>query len=65
MAAVINELVAQRKASHAMMMEMDAAMMAHMMRHMKMGAMKSGMDCPMMKMGMPSEPKVEEKPPAN
>src|SRR5271157_5740826 len=30
MAAVINELVAQRKASRAMMMDMQSAMMAHM-----------------------------------
>lgn len=33
MAAVITELVAQRKAGHAMMMEMEPEMMRHMMRH--------------------------------
>jgi hypothetical protein len=66
MAAVINELVAQSKASHAMTMEMEAAMVAHMMSHMKkMDAMRGAMDCPMMKMGMPSKPEAEEKAPAN
>jgi hypothetical protein len=58
MAAVINELVAQRKASHSMMMEMQPAMMAHMMHHMH--GTKGAMECPMMKMGSP-EPKAEEK----
>lgn len=33
MAAVITELVAQRKADHAMMMEMEPELMRHMMRH--------------------------------
>ncbi len=48
MAAVINELVAQRKASHAMAHEMETSMMGHMNMH----GMKGEMDCPMMKTGM-------------
>jgi len=55
MAAVLNELVAQSKASHSMMMEMQPEMMAHMMRHMEMHATKGEMECPMMKMGMDHE----------
>jgi hypothetical protein len=47
-AAVINELVAQRKAAHAMMEEMEPAMMAHMAGHMEGHGMKGAM-CPMMK----------------
>ncbi len=35
MAAVLTELVAQRKASRAMMMEMQPEMMAHMRHHMR------------------------------
>ena len=62
MAAVINELVAQRKASRAMMMEMQPAMMAHMMHHMHMQGAKGAMECPMMKKGNPPEPKPDEKP---
>ena len=54
MAAVISELVSQRKAARGMMMQMQPAMMAHMMRHMQMGMMQgaaaSMADCPMMKM---------------
>lgn len=62
MAAVINQLVAEQKASRSMMMEMQPAMMAHMMRHMKMmqgteGAMK----CPMMKTCDAPETGTEEK----
>ena len=34
MAAVLTELVAQRKAQHSMMMEIQPGMMAHMRRHM-------------------------------
>lgn len=46
-AAVVTELVSQRKSEHVMAAEMDEAMMAHMMRHMQMG--KDGMaHCPMM-----------------
>ncbi len=56
MAAVINELVAQRKAMHAMMMEMQPAMMSHMMHHMEMQGAKGMMECPMM-------PKAEDKKP--
>jgi Skp family chaperone for outer membrane proteins len=63
MAAVINELVAQRKASHSMMSEMQPAMMTHMMRHMRMHGTKGAMECPMMKEHAP-EPKAEEKKPA-
>ena len=59
MAAVINELVAQRKALRSMMMEMQPAMMHHMHMH---GA-KGAMECPMMKTGNAPEPKAaEEKP---
>ena len=66
MAAVITELVTQRKAMHSMMMEMQPAMMAHMMRHKDMKGMKGmhggkgAMECPMMKMGDAPEPKAEE-----
>ena len=51
MAAVLNELVAQRKTSRAMKAEMEAAMMPHMMRHMQMHgtSTKGTMECPMMK----------------
>jgi Skp family chaperone for outer membrane proteins len=67
MAAVLNELVSQRKALRSMMMEMQPVMMAHMMHHMHMhgtkGAMGAmgAMECPMMKMGTAPEPKAEEK----
>jgi len=65
MAAVLNELVAQRKATHSMMMEMQPEMMAHMGRHMGMHAAKGTMECPMMKMGMAHEPKPVETKPKN
>lgn len=55
MAAVLNELVAQSKASHSMMMEMQPKMMTHMMRHSEMDATKGAMECPMMKKGMDHE----------
>ena len=61
MAAVINELVAQRKVMHSMMMEMQPEMMAHMMRHKDMKGMHGGtgaMECPMMKMGDAPESKT-------
>ena len=61
MAAVLNELVAQRKALRSMMMEMQPVMMAHMMHHMH--GTKGAMECPMMKMGTAPEPKAEEKKP--
>lgn len=63
MAAVLNELVAQRKTSHAMMMTMQPEMMAHMMRHREMHATKGAMECPMMKMGMAHHTKPEETKP--
>ena len=65
MAAVLNELVAQRKATHSMMMEMQPEMMAHMGRHMGMHAAKGTMECPMMKMGMVQESKPVEAKPKN
>ena len=65
MAAVLNELVAQRKASHAMMMEMQPEMMAHMARHMGMHAGEGAMGCPMMKRGMAHEPMPEATKPKN
>ena len=61
MAAVLNELVTQRKALRSMMMEMQPAMMAHMMHHMH--GTKGTMECPMMKTGNAPEPKAEEKKP--
>lgn len=69
MAAVINELVAQRKAMRSMMTEMQGGMMAHMMGHMNSQQMKGAMhpmsDCSMMKMGgkegCPTKPKAEEQ----
>ena len=52
-AAVINELVAQRKQMQAQMMAMQPEMMKHMMGHLRMGMMKGMEDamskCPMMK----------------
>ena len=52
MAAVINELVDQRRAMHEGMMTMQPMMMGHMMGHMQNGmmkGMKEGMsNCPMM-----------------
>ena len=63
MAAVINELVAQRKALRSMMMEMQSPMMAHMIHHMHMHGTKGAMECPMMKTGNAPEPKAEEKKP--
>jgi hypothetical protein len=63
MAAVINELVAQRKALRSMMMEMQPAMMSHMAHHMQMHGAKGAMECPMMKTGNAPEPKAEEKTP--
>jgi hypothetical protein len=48
-AAVISELVAQRKEMRQQMMTMAPEMMKHMMGHMRMEMMKGMMDCPMMK----------------
>jgi hypothetical protein len=63
MAAVINELVTQRTALSAMMMEMQPAMMTHLMRHMDKDGAKGAMDCPMMKPGNAPAPKAEDKKP--
>lgn len=56
MAAVINELVAQRKTGRTMKMEMQPGMMAHMAHHSEM---HGAMDCPMMKMGKAPAAKTE------
>jgi hypothetical protein len=63
MAAVINELVAQRKASRSMM-EAQPAMMGHMMHHMGMQGPKGAMECPMLKTGNAPEPAADEKKPS-
>ena len=63
MAAVINELVVQRKALRSMMMEMQPAMMAHMAHHLQPDGPWGAMDCPMMKTGNSPEPKAEETKP--
>jgi hypothetical protein len=65
MMAVLNELVAQRKAAHSMMMEMQPGMMAHGMRHMGMHVSPGAMECPMMKMHMHREPRPVETKPKN
>jgi hypothetical protein len=56
MAAVVNEIVTQRRAMHSHMMQMHEHMMSHMTEHMHMGdmqAMRRSMQaCPMMR-GMP------------
>jgi len=61
MAAVLNELVAQRKAMHSMMMEMQPAMMAHMMHHMHMQGAKGSHGLPDDEGGQASEPKQRRK----
>lgn len=48
-AAVINELVSQRKQMREQMMTMMPEMMGHMMQHMHSGGMESMSGCPMMK----------------
>ena len=63
MAAVLNELVTQRKAFLSMMMEMQPKMMAHMAHHTQMHGTKGAMECPMMKTGHAPEPKTEETKP--
>lgn len=69
MAAVLTELVAQRKANRSMMMEMQPGMMGHMMHHQGMhgtkGAMGTmgAMNCPMMKADETPEAKAEETKP--
>jgi predicted transcriptional regulator len=49
-AAVVNEMVTQRKAMMESMMKMHQGTMAHMMEHMQAGPKSMAM-CPMMKMG--------------
>ena len=60
MAAVINELVAQRSMMQKEMMTMQPQMMEHMMEHMKSGMMKGMADsmasCPMMKQDSSATP---------
>jgi hypothetical protein len=56
MAAVLNELVAQRKVSRSMMLGMEHEMTGHMAHHGHMG--KGAKDCPMMTAG----PALETKP---
>ena len=63
MAAVINELVAQRKVMRSMMEEMQPAMMEHMMGHKGMHDGKGSMDCPMAKTGKTPDAKPAEKKP--
>jgi predicted transcriptional regulator len=63
-AAVINELVAQRKQMREQMMAMQPEMMEHMMAHMRMGIMKGIEDsmakCPMMKTMAPANDEHSE-----
>jgi len=58
-AAVVNELVAQRKQMREHMMAMQPEMMKHMMAHMQTGMMKGMEDsmakCPMMKSMAPAK----------
>ncbi len=63
MAAVITELVAQRKVMRSMMMKMSCAMMEQRQHQMHVHRMKGTMKRPMMKMGNPPEPKAEETKP--
>jgi hypothetical protein len=49
-AAVVNEIVAQRRTMREGMMKMQEGMMSHMMAHMQAGKDSMSM-CPMMKMG--------------
>jgi len=53
MAAVVNELVAQRKAMQEKMATMQTEMMQHMAAHMQQGGQSMAM-CPMMRMMEPS-----------
>jgi Skp family chaperone for outer membrane proteins len=63
MAAVLNELVVQRKALRSMTTEMQPEMTAHMTHHVHMHGTKGTVECPMMKSGPASERKAEEKKP--
>jgi hypothetical protein len=62
-AAVVDELVSQRKQMRQQMMAIQPEMMRHMMEHMRMGMMKGMMEsmeqCPMMK----SMPEIGTKKP--
>jgi hypothetical protein len=49
-AAVVTEIVAQRRTMREGMMKMQHGMMSHMMEHMQAGPQSMAM-CPMMKMG--------------
>jgi hypothetical protein len=64
LAAVVSELVAQRRAMHEMMAQMQPRMMNHMMEHMASGMMQGMMqsmtECPMMKQTTSSEEGVGE-----
>ncbi len=64
-AAVINEMVAQRSMMQKEMAAMQPQMMAHMMEHMKSGMMKGMSDsmagCPMMKEGSATTPPETEQ----
>jgi hypothetical protein len=60
LAAVLNELVAERKASRSMIMEMQHAMLTHMMQHMHMQGAKGAMECPMLRPGDAPERQAEE-----
>jgi hypothetical protein len=61
-AAVVSELVRQRKEMREHMAAMQPEMMHHMMEHMRMGMTKGLMECPMMKQmeGAPPSGKPEE-----
>jgi len=65
MAAVINEMVAQRTMMQKQMMDMQPKMMEHMMAHMQSGMMKGMADsmsgCPMMKGSETSTPPAEHQ----
>ena len=65
MAAVINELVAQRKAFRSMMMEMQPAMMEHMMHHMEHGRRKGRNGVPDDEDGQAPHPRQRAKTPKN
>lgn len=62
-AAVLNELVSQRKATRTLMAEMHSGMAAHQMHHGEMHGAMGSMECPMMKSDMGHEAKMgAEKP---
>jgi hypothetical protein len=55
MAAVVNELVAQRKVSRTMVADMQPLMMAHQMHHGGKHGTAGEMTCPMMKTMAPAK----------